>query len=594
VAGQAVTDVAGTAAAPAYSFSADPSSGMHLIGTSQLAFDTSGVTRMVISNSNVGIGTNAPTYTLDVASNARISGMFYAFSNAYISSNLGVIGNVGVGTSTPSFPLDLNIGKIGNVGTQAFSLISSTTTASNTFNYAGSLASWIVPSGVTSVTVYMWAGGGQTSRGNAGGGSAFVQGILTTTPGETLTMLVGAGGGTNGNYGGGGSPVSGDGGSGGGRSAIKRGSVEVVDVGAGGGGGVTDAGAPGVISAASTSSGTAQGGSATSNAPGQTGIYGNGSPGSQFQGGNGANYTGGGGAGYYGGGGGSTENRFTYGGGGGGSSLIANLTSTTNSTAGSGATPGGTGSAYYQSGIGVGSTSGVGGNGLIVVVYTTNVFSDYGSVAKDASSNMMVSATSNLRLNASNVGINQTQPLYPLDVSGTGRFTSNLITGNLLTGSGTANAPSHTFASDPSSGMHLIGTSQLAFDTSGVSRMVISNSNVGIGTSAPTVSLDVAGLMRSRIITSNLTDISFSADLTSTTGNSVYYYMTNVGFNKLTLTNPGVGNYNGIYGVFKNATTTGMSIDVCYNGAIGAATPLSLYSSNAITLIWNGSTYIQF
>jgi hypothetical protein len=256
---------------------------------------------------------------------------------------------------------------------------------------------------------------------------------------------------------------------------------------------------------------------------------------------------------------------------------------------------GGDGAPGYQGGnAGTILAGGAGGSGLVVVrilksALTTGALITSGTLTTDASFNLVISATSNLRLTATNVGINQTQPLYPLDVSGTGRFTSNL-----LTGSGTANAPSHTFVSDPSSGMHLIGTSQLAFDTSGVSRMVISNSNVGIGTSAPTVSLDVAGLMRSRIITSNLTDISFSADLTSTTGNSVYYYMTNTGFNKLTLTNPGAGNYNGIYGVFKNATTTGMSIDVCYNGAIGPATPLLLYSSNAVTLIWNGSTYIQF
>jgi hypothetical protein len=413
----------------------------------------------------------------------------YAFSNLFVSSNVGVVNNLGIGTTTPAFPLDLNIGKIGNVGTQAFSLISSTTTASNTFSYTGSTSNWVVPAGVTSVSVYMWAGGGSTSRGVAGGGSAFVQGVLSTTPGETLTVFVGAGGGTNGNYGGGGNPAAGDGGPGGGRSAILRGSVEVVDVGAGGGAGVNTAGSPGVISAASTSSGSAQGGSATSNAPGQIGSYGNGTAGSQFQGGNGGNYCGGGGAGYYGGAGGSTEGRFVYSGGGGGSSLIANLSATSNSTAGSGATPGGTGSTYYQAGIGVGSTAGVGGNGLVVIVYVTNVFSDYGTIAKDGSSNMMITSTSNLRLmSSSNVGINQTQPLYPLDVSGTGRFTSNL-----LTGSGTAAAPAHSFASDPSSGMHLIGNSQLSFDTSGVSRLAISNSNVGIGTTVPAYSLDMYG-----------------------------------------------------------------------------------------------------
>jgi hypothetical protein len=55
---------------------------------------------------------------------------------------------------------------------------------------------------------------------------------------------------------------------------------------------------------------------------------------------------------------------------------------------------------------------------------TTGTLITSGTLTTDASFNLLVSATSNLRLTASNVGINQTTPLYPLDVSGTGRFTS--------------------------------------------------------------------------------------------------------------------------------------------------------------------------
>jgi hypothetical protein len=501
-----------------------------------------------LSNGSVGIGTATPTYPLDVASNARISGLFYAFSNAYVSSNLGVIGNVGVGTTTPAFALDLNINKIGNVGTQAFSLISSTTTASNTFTYTGSLANWSVPAGVTSVTVYMWGGGGGNfaTGQTPGGGSAFVQGSLLTTPGETLTLLVGQGAGP---FGGGGASYGPYGASGGGRSAILRGSTEVVDVGAGGGGSAGGGtGGAGVVTG-SYSASAQNGGSGTQSAGGAGGS-GGGLAGSQYIGANGgvSDSSSGGGGGYYGGGSGGYGRGY----GGGGSSLIANLTSTTNSAAGSGTTPGGTGSAYYQAGIGVGSSTGPSGagNGLIVLVYSTNVFSDYGSVAKDASSNMTITATSNLRLVAtSNVGINQTTPAYPLDVAGTGRFTSNLYI----------------------------------------------SSNVGIGgIVAPTVALDVAGQIRSRVVLSNITTTSATIDFTQTTGNAIYNYLTNTGFNAITLSNPGSG-YVGAFSTFKNTTTTGMSVVLTYaGGATGPASPLLLYASGTATLIWTGTTYVQF
>ncbi len=72
-----------------------------------------------------------------------------------------------------------------------------------------------------------------------------------------------------------------------------------------------------------------------------------------------------------------------------------------------------------------------------------------------------------------------------------------VLSNGILRGSnGTSNAPSHTFTNDPSTGMHLAGTSQLAFDTAGVQRMVISNSNVGFGVGAnPLASIDVSSMI---------------------------------------------------------------------------------------------------
>ncbi len=72
----------------------------------------------------------------------------------------------------------------------------------------------------------------------AGGAGAMVQGVLSVTAGETLTIIVGEGGGMlrRATYGGGGAEANNNS-SGGGRSAIRRGGVDLVTAGAGGGGG---------------------------------------------------------------------------------------------------------------------------------------------------------------------------------------------------------------------------------------------------------------------------------------------------------------------------------------------------------------------
>jgi hypothetical protein len=83
---------------------------------------------------------------------------------------------------------------------------------------------------------------------------------------------------------------------------------------------------------------------------------------------------------------------------------------------------------------------------------------------------------------------------FNLDISG-GNISNELTTrsSNFRASAGTAGIPAYSFASDPSTGVHSAGTSQIAFDTSGVQRMVISNGNVGIGKAAPVVALEVVG-----------------------------------------------------------------------------------------------------
>ena len=80
------------------------------------------------------------------------------------------------------------------------------------FDFTGAMQTWTVPPGVTEVSVRLWgAGGGGGTGASAGGGGGYTTGMLSVTPGETLSVMVGGGGNskvggaeTQGSFGGGG------------------------------------------------------------------------------------------------------------------------------------------------------------------------------------------------------------------------------------------------------------------------------------------------------------------------------------------------------------------------------------------------------
>ena len=147
--------------------------------------------------------------------------------------------------------------------------------------------------------------------------------------------------------------------------------------------------------------------------------------------------------------------------------------------------------------------------------------------------------------------------------------------------SGSVSAPSLAFASDISAGLYLPISSNIGFTTAGVERMRI-GSNVTIPTP-----------MRARIVTSNITGTSATVDFTSSDG--TYYYMTNTGFNALTLTFPGNNVAPGAFNVFRNTTGTNLSVTLTYSGGgSGITSPLTINSSNSATIIWTGTTYVLF
>ena len=202
-----------------------------------------------------------------------------------------------------------------------------------TFSYTGSIQNWTVPTGVTSLS--FTAEGAQGGSGTAGYGfgglGGRVQGSLSVTPGQALSIYVGqmplsniggfngGGNGANNTYGRGG----------GGATDIRIGGVALANrvvVAAGGGGGGTNC-FSGNQNNGGVGGGTTGGngyqcnqqtnyvGLGGTQTAGGNNLGGLGQAGGLGQGGNGGTtYGGGGGGGYYGGGGGS------YGGGGGGSS----------------------------------------------------------------------------------------------------------------------------------------------------------------------------------------------------------------------------------------------------------------------------------
>lgn len=161
---------------------------------------------------------------------------------------------------------------------------------SQTFNSGGT---FVVPAGVTSITVEAWGGGGgagqQDDRCGGGGGGAYARSVIAVTPGQMYNVVVGAGGALESN---GGNSIFGanlvvaeggrggndeDGGNGG---AASNSTGDVKYSGGNGGDGRNNGGGGG------------GGGSAFSNADGQ-----NGGDGENFSGGNGGNGTGDGGDG---------------------------------------------------------------------------------------------------------------------------------------------------------------------------------------------------------------------------------------------------------------------------------------------------------
>jgi len=181
------------------------------------------------------LNTNSATYALSVNSGTDGSNQILI---------VRADGNIGVGTTNPTSSLSVNGSTV--IGTELLNM----TGVSSTFTNVGS-NTFIVPAGVTKISAVLIGGGGAGGggsnatgggQGGGGGGLRYVN-DFPVTPGQTLTVIVGAGGN-------GGTGVGGDGGDssitgivtafgGKGGAALYTGTVGAGGDGSGGSGGAT-------------------------------------------------------------------------------------------------------------------------------------------------------------------------------------------------------------------------------------------------------------------------------------------------------------------------------------------------------------------
>lgn len=139
---------------------------------------------------------------------------------------------------------------------------------------------------------------------------------------------------------------------------------------------------------------------------------------------------------------------------------------------------------------------------------------------------------------------------------------------------GSVTAPAYTYAVDASTGFFRAGAGQMAFAAGGVQYAVFSNSNVGIGVTAPAYALDVSSALTTA--TTNITswgrfsssNVAFTRGVTAIRGNAIQWpaFSNTMNTNLMTVVNDAtVGTY---IQILKSGIWT---IDYQFNNTAGAA-----------------------
>ncbi len=234
-----------------------------------------------------------------------------------------------------------------------FCLVASATFAQTVTQRFPTSGNFVVPPGVTSLTIKAWGaggGGGEASpntadAGGGGGGGGYAGGVMTVTAGQTITVVVGSGGL--------GATTGGNNGTAGNNTFVTNGTSTVNATGGGAGTSVNGGGAGGA-------GGTAAFGGSVSSQVTHTG--GNGAAANNF-----ANDGGGGGGGAGDANNGSNGNNTAGGAGGTASGGAGGAGSTSNAAGSAGTSYGGGGGGSADNGP---STGGNGANGYVIITYT--------------------------------------------------------------------------------------------------------------------------------------------------------------------------------------------------------------------------------
>lgn len=182
---------------------------------------------------------------------------YYSLSSTKLPFLLALLGIVGFWSPmqaqlTLTCPPNITVAADSNcsaVVNYAAPVISNAATNDTLFAYTGGLQFYIVPAGVTQVTIEAWGGQGMSNSATspvAGGLGGYASGMRSVNPGDTLYVYVGDGGqvSTTGGFNGGGTAgtvgcAQSLGGGGGGASDVRIGGTNLTDriIVAGGGGG---------------------------------------------------------------------------------------------------------------------------------------------------------------------------------------------------------------------------------------------------------------------------------------------------------------------------------------------------------------------
>ncbi|MCB0400778.1 MAG: HYR domain-containing protein [Flavobacteriales bacterium] len=301
-------------------------------------------------------------------------------------------------TCTPDTVLSNDAGACGAVVNYATPLgINTCTDTSDTFFFTGAIDSWVVPAGITNVTIE--ARGAQGGNNNTStispGLGAIMIGDFTVTPGATLSILVGE------------QPATTDGNGGGGGTFVVDASNSPLIVAGGGGGSSQTTDSPDKHGNITTTGGTGAAGGGTGGTAGNGGNIGA----SGFQSGaggglltNGADgwTTNTGGLSFLNGGSGGTTNgtaRGGFGGGGSGSSYVVGGGGGGYSGGGSGGNTSagvGGGGASYNAGTNPNNTGGANtGHGMVIISWSTVTVSTVQTAGLPSGSTFPVGVTTN-------------------------------------------------------------------------------------------------------------------------------------------------------------------------------------------------------